>query len=118
MNHVFLLLHRWGAVFIAGFLVMSGLTGAVISWDHELDELLNPHLTRVQSQGPPLPVLNLVRAIVTRVGGIAIVAAIAPDAEARAAAPDDCALSRGSCPLSVGHLHPARSEKALCQSAV
>ncbi len=66
MNHIFLLLHRWVGLFIAGFLVMSGLTGAVISWDHELDELMNPHLTRVESQGPPLPVLDLVQAIEAR----------------------------------------------------
>jgi uncharacterized iron-regulated membrane protein len=27
---------------LAAFLFVSGLTGAVISWDHELDEWLNP----------------------------------------------------------------------------
>jgi len=51
---------------MAGFLVMSGLTGAVISWDHELDDFLNPHLTHVTSQGPAIPILNLVKAIETR----------------------------------------------------
>ncbi len=66
MNHLFLLLHRWVGLFIAGFLVVSGLTGAIISWDHELDELLNPHLTHVESQGPPQPVFDLVSAIEAR----------------------------------------------------
>lgn len=66
MNHMMLLLHRWIGLVMAGFLVMSGLTGAVISWDHELDELLNPHLTRVESQGTPLPVLDLARGIEAR----------------------------------------------------
>src|SRR6478735_12012657 len=38
------LIHRWVGLFIAGFLFLTGLTGAVISWDHELDEWLNPQL--------------------------------------------------------------------------
>ena len=51
---------------IAGFLVVSGLTGAVISWDHELDELLNPHLTDVTSVGTPIPSLALAAEIEAR----------------------------------------------------
>jgi len=66
MNYILLLLHRWVGLFIAGFLIVSGLTGAVISWDHELDELLNPHLTRVESQGLTLPILDLVKEIEAR----------------------------------------------------
>lgn len=66
MHHLSLLLHRWIGLFMAGFLVMSGLTGAVISWDHELDDLLNSHLTRVESRGALLPVLDLARAIEER----------------------------------------------------
>ena len=53
------LLHRWFGLAIAGFLFVSGLTGAVISWDHELDEVLNPHLTDVDSVGPAIPPLEL-----------------------------------------------------------
>ena len=53
------LLHRWFGLGIAGFLFVSGLTGAVISWDHELDELLNPHLNEVASVGPAIPALAL-----------------------------------------------------------
>jgi len=41
---VLVLIHRWVGLFTAGFLFITGLTGAVISWDHELDEWLNPHL--------------------------------------------------------------------------
>lgn len=63
MHSLSLLLHRWVGLAIAGFLIVSGLTGAVISWDHELDELLNPHLTRVDSQGPSLSALDLAGAI-------------------------------------------------------
>lgn len=37
------LLHRWAGLAIAAFIFFSGVTGAVISWDHELDDLINPH---------------------------------------------------------------------------
>ncbi|PHV36249.1 peptidase [Janthinobacterium sp. BJB304] len=37
-------LHRWFGLAVALFLFISGLTGAVISWDHELDAWLNPQL--------------------------------------------------------------------------
>ena len=43
---IFVLLHRWFGLTMAGFLFVAGLTGAVISWDHELDEWLNPDLAR------------------------------------------------------------------------
>jgi uncharacterized iron-regulated membrane protein len=66
MRHAFTLLHRWVGLTIAGFLVVSGLTGAVISWDHELDELLNPHLTDVTSVGTPIPSLALAAEIEAR----------------------------------------------------
>jgi uncharacterized iron-regulated membrane protein len=66
-------LHRWVGLFIAGFLFVSGVTGAVISWDHELDDLLNPHLMYAQSQGEgakgqgaALPALELAKQIEAR----------------------------------------------------
>lgn len=59
-------LHRWGGLAIAGFLFVSGLTGAIISWDHELDDLLNPHLTHARTAGPSLPPLELARRIEAR----------------------------------------------------
>ncbi|MEL0027432.1 MAG: PepSY-associated TM helix domain-containing protein, partial [Perlucidibaca sp.] len=53
------LLHRWFGLFMAVFLFISGLTGAVISWDHELDEWLNPQLFRSDTPGQRLPALAL-----------------------------------------------------------
>ena len=63
MRLVFTLLHRWVGLVIATFLFVSGLTGAVISWDHELDDLLNPHLMEARSSGPASPVLDLVKRV-------------------------------------------------------
>ena len=65
-RHVWELLHRWVGLTIAGFLFVSGLTGAVISWDHELDGLLNPHLVRATDEGQPLPPIYLARMIEMR----------------------------------------------------
>ena len=61
MRSAFVLIHRWAGLFIAVFLFIAGLTGAVISWDHELDEWLNPHLFEAPANAgkPPLPPLEL-----------------------------------------------------------
>lgn len=66
MRSAFTLLHRWFGLLIAAFLFMSGVTGAVISWDHELDDLLNPHLMDVQSRGPVLDPLVLAQQLEVR----------------------------------------------------
>src|SRR3954453_9239207 len=59
MRPVFVLLHRFVGLAIAAFLFVSGLTGAVISWDHELDELINPHLVEAPARGAVLDPLVL-----------------------------------------------------------
>ena len=56
----FLHLHRWVGLGLASFLFMSGLTGAIISWDHELDGWLNPELVTATAQGTPKTPLELV----------------------------------------------------------
>ncbi|WP_394789777.1 PepSY-associated TM helix domain-containing protein [Rhodoferax sp.] len=66
MRSLLVLVHRWVGLFIAGFLFISGVTGAVISWDHELDEWLNPQLMDARSEGPALPVLELAQQIEAR----------------------------------------------------
>lgn len=39
-------MHRYVGLLLAGFLVLTGLTGAVLAWNAELDEALNPGLLR------------------------------------------------------------------------
>ncbi len=58
--------HRYLGLVAAPFLFVTGLTGAVISWDHELDDLLNPHLVEARASGPALPPLELAREIEAR----------------------------------------------------
>ena len=60
MRGLLVIIHRWAGLFIAIFLLVAGLTGAVISWDHELDEWLNPDLFEATQAGAPLPPLELV----------------------------------------------------------
>ncbi|WP_224369246.1 PepSY-associated TM helix domain-containing protein [Hyalangium versicolor] len=66
MRAFWTVVHRWMGLITAAFLFITGLTGVVISWDHELDEWLNPQLTRARAQGTPLPPLELVRLIEAR----------------------------------------------------
>lgn len=59
-------LHRWVGLLIAGFLFISGATGAVISWDHELDDVLNPHLMEAHTPGTPQSSLELAKQVQAR----------------------------------------------------
>jgi uncharacterized iron-regulated membrane protein len=59
MRALFVMLHRWFGLGAALFLFIAGATGALISWDHELDEWLNPALYQARSPGRPLPALEL-----------------------------------------------------------
>ncbi len=52
MRPIFGRLHRWAGLLTAGFLFFSGVTGAIISWDHELDAMLNSTFFEVSSSGP------------------------------------------------------------------
>jgi uncharacterized iron-regulated membrane protein len=52
-------LHRWAGLAMAAFLVVAGLTGSVIAFNHELDEWLNPELFEVASRGEAIPAFEL-----------------------------------------------------------
>ncbi|MDP3608811.1 MAG: PepSY-associated TM helix domain-containing protein [Methylophilus sp.] len=67
MRVFFTTVHRWLGLFTALFLFITGLTGAVISWDHELDDWLNDHLMAVApSSSAALPVFQLVQQVEER----------------------------------------------------
>lgn len=55
-------LHRWAGLFIAVFLTILGLSGAIISWDHEIDEWLNPQLFNSRTSGVARSPDEIVRA--------------------------------------------------------
>jgi len=66
MRSIFGRLHRWAGLVTAAFLFFSGVTGAVISWDHELDDLLNKQFHDVTSAGPAKPSVELAALIEQR----------------------------------------------------
>ncbi len=66
MRAFWTLVHRYFGLLTAAFLFVSGVTGAVISWDHELDDLLNPHLMEAHTPGKPQDALALAQQVEAR----------------------------------------------------
>ena len=66
LRPLFGLLHRYVGLTIAGFLIVSGLTGAVISWTSELDRVLSPEIYYAPTSGPPKPAFEIARQIEAR----------------------------------------------------
>ena len=70
MRAVWTTVHRWAGLATAVFLIVAGLTGAVTSWDHELDEWLNADLMQTPGRGPlqdPMTLAAVVQAHDARV---------------------------------------------------
>lgn len=61
MRTIWVAVHRWLGLATAAFLFIAGLTGAIISWDHELDAALNPSLYRASTDVAPQSPLALAR---------------------------------------------------------
>ncbi len=75
MRWFWVLAHRYVGLVMAGFLLIAGLTGALLAWYHELDAALNPHLFRVQaphSAAAPLDALTLRESVLARYPGAVI----------------------------------------------
>ncbi|XLZ71494.1 PepSY-associated TM helix domain-containing protein [Massilia sp. SR12] len=66
MRAFWTLVHRYLGLTTAAFLFISGVTGAIISWDHELDDVLNPHLMESNTPGQAQSSLALARALEQR----------------------------------------------------
>jgi uncharacterized iron-regulated membrane protein len=66
MRKGFTVLHRYAGLLTAAFLFLSGVTGAVISWETEIDHLLNAGLFEVRSKGQPKPSVELAALIEQR----------------------------------------------------
>jgi len=63
MRRTWGLVHRYVGLFIAGFLFLAGTTGALISWDEELDAWLNPNFYLTASSGPYIEPFELAKRI-------------------------------------------------------
>jgi uncharacterized iron-regulated membrane protein len=62
VRSLFVRLHRWLGLATALFLFIAGVTGAIISWDHELDEWLNPEFYEAHTPGTARNALDLAAA--------------------------------------------------------
>jgi len=63
MRAFWTVVHRWLGLSTALFLIVAGFTGAVISWDHAIDEWLNADILRTHSSGPFLDPLHLAKVV-------------------------------------------------------
>lgn len=52
------LAHRYVGLVIAGFLIIAGLTGALLAWNNELDAAISPELFRVTRPSPTVATLD------------------------------------------------------------
>jgi uncharacterized iron-regulated membrane protein len=66
MRKLFTVLHRCAGLMTAAFLFSSGMTGAVISWEVELDHLLNRGFFEVESLGTAKPSIELAQLVEQR----------------------------------------------------
>ncbi|MEZ4323391.1 MAG: PepSY-associated TM helix domain-containing protein [Myxococcota bacterium] len=57
------LVHRWLGLGTAFFLIVAGLTGALIAWEHELDSRLAPGMYHAHWEGEPRSPLDLADAL-------------------------------------------------------
>jgi uncharacterized iron-regulated membrane protein len=55
---VLTILHRWVGLVLAGFLVVTGLTGSLLAWFEELEAALSPSLMQVQAPQPGVATLD------------------------------------------------------------
>lgn len=60
---LWVLLHRWVGLAMAGFLVLAGLTGSLIAFQAELDAWLNPDLFQARTAGEALSLDDLAHAV-------------------------------------------------------
>ncbi len=63
MRHVVRRLHRWCGLLLAVLLLLSGLTGSLLAFEHELDDWINPALFEAQETGTPLDADQLIARI-------------------------------------------------------
>ncbi|MFZ6876211.1 PepSY-associated TM helix domain-containing protein [Undibacterium sp. Di27W] len=53
-----IIFHRWAGLVLAGFLILSGLTGSILAWNAELEALLSPELFLAEAPSQHAPMLD------------------------------------------------------------
>ncbi|MFJ1256620.1 PepSY-associated TM helix domain-containing protein [Cupriavidus sp. CuC1] len=58
MRTALVALHRYVGLVMAGFLLIAGLTGSLLAWEHQLDDMINPALFRAEAPAPGAALLD------------------------------------------------------------
>ena len=60
LRRICLWIHRYTGLVMAGFLIMAGITGSLLAFHEELDDMFNYKLAQIERQdGPQLPIATL-----------------------------------------------------------
>ena len=60
LHRICLWIHRYTGLMMAGFLIMAGITGALLAFHNELDDMFNHKLAHIDKQSmPQLPIATL-----------------------------------------------------------
>ncbi|NYE25992.1 PepSY-associated TM helix domain-containing protein [Pigmentiphaga litoralis] len=68
-RQMFVVAHRWVGLVLAGFLLLAGVTGALLVWNDALDEAISPALFRVtppSAEAVPMDPVDLVERVQAR----------------------------------------------------
>ncbi|MDE4454945.1 PepSY-associated TM helix domain-containing protein [Psychrobacter sp. DAB_AL62B] len=66
LRHTCLWVHRYTGLAMAGFLIIAGVTGTLLAFHHELDEVFNHQLAYIDNQDTPqLPIAVLHDAVIS-----------------------------------------------------
>jgi uncharacterized iron-regulated membrane protein len=74
VRRLILKLHLWLAMIAGAFLLVLGITGAILAFEPELDRLLHPHLSRLKPGGRTLSLVDIGEAASKKYGGEPVVA--------------------------------------------
>jgi uncharacterized iron-regulated membrane protein len=74
VRRLILKLHLWLAMIAGAFLLVLGITGAILAFEPELDRLIHPHLSRVKPGGTTLSLVQIGEAVSKKYGGEPVVA--------------------------------------------
>ncbi len=58
MRSLWVGLHRYVGLVLAGFLIVAGTTGSLLAWNDELEAFVSPHLFRAAAPAPDAPRLD------------------------------------------------------------
>lgn len=78
-------LHRWSGLLLLAFMLVAGITGAILSFRWEIDRAINPHLFSVAPQAESMPYKALIDAVEKRFPDAVVSSVVVPKTSGDAA---------------------------------